>query len=167
MLRVRSSNSYRDIWCYGFLCLGVLFNDAVSGKGYLCSVGDRWRNEYGAVVEWYWQGKTEVFGETPVSVPLCTPQIPHGLAWDRVWAFAVRGRWRTSSESWHGLSEVCLPLQSAVYAASLNSCIGNNLINWRVSLKNLRINNNNNIICGSTAGLFESRQTWCRCQPVQ
>jgi hypothetical protein len=30
-------------------------------------------------VEWYWQGKTEELGEKPVPVPLCPPQIPHGL----------------------------------------------------------------------------------------
>jgi hypothetical protein len=31
----------------------------------------------GASVEWNWQEKTEVFGENPVPVPLCLPQIPH------------------------------------------------------------------------------------------
>jgi hypothetical protein len=30
-------------------------------------------------VEWYWQGKTEELREKPVLVPLCPPQIPHGL----------------------------------------------------------------------------------------
>ena len=29
----------------------------------LYSVGGTWMNEYGAVVEWYWQGKTGVLGE--------------------------------------------------------------------------------------------------------
>ena len=29
----------------------------------LYSVIGRWMNEYGAMVEWYWQGKTEVLGE--------------------------------------------------------------------------------------------------------
>jgi hypothetical protein len=40
----------------------------------------------------YWQGKTEELGEKPVPVPLCPPQIPHGLT--RAWtqASAVRGR---------------------------------------------------------------------------
>jgi hypothetical protein len=33
----------------------------------------------GASLEWNWQGKTEVFGGNPVPVPLCPPQIPHGL----------------------------------------------------------------------------------------
>jgi hypothetical protein len=49
-----------------------------------------------ATVEWYWQGKTEELGEKPVPVPLCPPQIPHGLtqAWTR--ASAVRGRWLTT-----------------------------------------------------------------------
>jgi hypothetical protein len=43
-------------------------------------------------VEWNWQGKTEVLGEKPVPVPLCPPQIPHGLIRDRTRASAVRGR---------------------------------------------------------------------------
>jgi hypothetical protein len=45
-----------------------------------------------ATVEWYWQGETEELGENPVPVPLCSPQIPHGLT--RAWtlARAVRGR---------------------------------------------------------------------------
>jgi hypothetical protein len=47
----------------------------------------------GAPVEWNWQGKTEVLGEKPVPVPLCPPQIPHGLTRDRTRASAVRA-WR-------------------------------------------------------------------------
>ena len=35
---------------------------------------------YEAVVEWYWQGTTDVLGEKPVPVPLCIPQIPSWLA---------------------------------------------------------------------------------------
>jgi len=34
-----------------------------AGRKTLYSVGGRWMNEYGAIVEWYWQGKTEVLGE--------------------------------------------------------------------------------------------------------
>jgi hypothetical protein len=34
----------------------------------------------------------------PVPVPLCPPQIPHGLTWDRTWASAMRGRW---SVTWY------------------------------------------------------------------
>jgi len=33
-----------------------------AGSKTLYSVGGRWMNEYGAMVEWYWQGKTEVLG---------------------------------------------------------------------------------------------------------
>jgi hypothetical protein len=32
-------------------------------RGTLYSVCGRWMNEYGAMVEWYWQKKTEVLGE--------------------------------------------------------------------------------------------------------
>jgi hypothetical protein len=45
-----------------------------------------------ATVEWYWQGKTEELGEKPVPVPLCPPQIPHGLTRARIRSSAVRGR---------------------------------------------------------------------------
>jgi hypothetical protein len=38
------------------------------------------------------QGKTEVLGEKPVPVALCSPQIPHGLTQDRTRASAVGGR---------------------------------------------------------------------------
>jgi hypothetical protein len=55
----------------------------------LFSVGVR-MNEYGAVVEWYWRGKTEVLGENPVSATLCQPQIPHKPAWDRSRPSATR-----------------------------------------------------------------------------
>ena len=34
-----------------------------TGRKTLYSVGGRWMNEYGAMLEWYWQGKTEVLGE--------------------------------------------------------------------------------------------------------
>ena len=34
-----------------------------AGRKTLYSVGGRWMDEYGAMVEWYWQGKTEVLRE--------------------------------------------------------------------------------------------------------
>jgi hypothetical protein len=43
----------------------VLFNDAISCCIYVVSVVDEWVDEYGALLEWYWQGKTEVRGEEP------------------------------------------------------------------------------------------------------
>jgi hypothetical protein len=46
----------------------------------------------GAPVEWNWQVKTEVLGEKPVPVPLCPPQIPHGLTQHRTQASEVGDR---------------------------------------------------------------------------
>ena len=43
------------------------------------SVDDNDRNNYRALDEWQWQRKTDVLGNTPVSVPLCPPQTPRGL----------------------------------------------------------------------------------------
>ena len=39
-----------------------------TGRKTLYSVGGRWMDEYGAMVEWYWQGKTEVLGEKHYTV---------------------------------------------------------------------------------------------------
>jgi hypothetical protein len=64
----------------------------------------------GAPVEWNWQGKTEVLGEKPVPVPLCPPQIPHGLTRYRTRASALRGRrltaWRPIFIRYLGLSSL-------------------------------------------------------------
>jgi hypothetical protein len=49
-------------------------------------------SEYGAAAEWYWQGKTEGIGEKPLPVPLCPPQIPHGLPWERTGTSAARSQ---------------------------------------------------------------------------
>ena len=44
----------------------------------------RWRiNECGSFVQWNWQGKTEVLGDNPVTVPLCPSQISYWLFWNR------------------------------------------------------------------------------------
>jgi len=39
-------------------------------------------NEYGALMDRYWQRKTEGLGEKPVPLPLHLPKIPHDPAWD-------------------------------------------------------------------------------------
>jgi hypothetical protein len=46
----------------------------------------------GAPVEWNLQEKNEVLREIPVPVPVCPPQIPHGLTRHRTRASAVRSR---------------------------------------------------------------------------
>ena len=64
----------------------------------LCMISDRWMKEHGAPVKWCWQGKTKVLWEKPVPVPLCSPQITHGLNWDYTWASAVRG-WKLTAQA--------------------------------------------------------------------
>jgi hypothetical protein len=53
--------------------------------------------EYGALVQQYWQEKTEALGQ---SVPLYPPQIPHGLTWDRTRASVMWGHWVTTVGYW-------------------------------------------------------------------
>jgi len=38
-------------------------------------------NEWNGMVELYDRGEAAVHGEVPVRVPLCPPQIPHGMIW--------------------------------------------------------------------------------------
>jgi hypothetical protein len=57
----------------------------------LCNTCDRWMNKYGALMEWNWQGETNILHEIPVPVPLCPPQIPQRLDWDWIRFFKVRG----------------------------------------------------------------------------
>ena len=45
-----------------------------------------------AMVEWHWQGRTEVLRYKPVPLPLCPPQISHGLTWDWTRTSAVGDR---------------------------------------------------------------------------
>jgi len=44
----------------------------------MSNVCDRRLSEYGALVKWYWQEKTEEVGEKPVTVLLLVPEIPNG-----------------------------------------------------------------------------------------
>jgi len=55
------------------------------------SVNVRWMNWYGALVEYYGQGKIKTLREKPGPVSLCPPQIPHGLVCKWTWASGVRG----------------------------------------------------------------------------
>jgi hypothetical protein len=48
--------------------------------------------EYGPMVQWYWEGKTEVPEEKPAPVSICLPHNPHRKLWDWNQASVVRGR---------------------------------------------------------------------------
>ena len=68
----------------------------------LFSVSGRSLNDYGALLEWYWQEKMEVLWEKPDPyseksdpVPCCPLQIPNGLSWDPTGVFMVRGEQQT------------------------------------------------------------------------
>jgi len=56
------------------------------------AVGYRPINVYVALGKWYWQEVTEALGGNPDQVPVYPPQILNRLAWDRIWASAMRDR---------------------------------------------------------------------------
>jgi len=72
------------VWSIG----GMVLTGEISstGRETLYSVGGRWMNVYGALVEWYWQGKTEVLGEK------------HYIAW-------VVGEWMGMEHWWNGIGK--------------------------------------------------------------
>ena len=75
------ARSRRWVWSIGAMILtGESWS---SGREILYFVGGRWMNVYGALVEWYWQGKTEVLGEK------------HYIAW-------VVGEWMCMEHWWNG-----------------------------------------------------------------
>jgi len=76
--------------------LSALFNDAINSQYYIASAIDEWMNEYGALMDRYWQRATEVFGKNSVLMPLFLSQIPHEMAWDWTWISKVRGRQLTA-----------------------------------------------------------------------
>ena len=49
------------VWSNGGMILTA--ENWSTGRKTLYSMGGSWMNEYGAMVEWYWQGKCEVLGE--------------------------------------------------------------------------------------------------------
>ena len=58
------------------------------GRKTLYSVGGRWMDEYGAMVEWYWQGKTEVLGEKHYTVWV----VDGWMSMDQWWNDTDRGK---------------------------------------------------------------------------
>ena len=72
---------FRWLWSNGGMVLTE--GNWITGRETLYSVCGRWMNGYGALVEWYWQGKTEVLGEK------------YYLAW-------VVGEWMGMEFWWNG-----------------------------------------------------------------
>jgi hypothetical protein len=68
--------------------------------------------EYEALVEWYWQGKPKELGETPIPVPLCTPQMPHGLTRVQTRASALDRMYKNILQMWFRLFFATTPWQA-------------------------------------------------------
>ena len=60
-----------------------------AGRKTLYSVGGRWMDVYGAMVEWYWQGKTEVVGERESK---CTSSVTNPTWNNLVSKLGLRGQ---------------------------------------------------------------------------
>jgi hypothetical protein len=61
----------------------------------------------------YWQGKTEELREKPVPVPLCPPQIPHGL--NRALNPGLCGERPATNDLSHGTAHTSLTSQSKLH----------------------------------------------------
>jgi hypothetical protein len=87
----------------------------------------------GAPGEWNWQGKTEVLGEKPVPVPLCPPQIPHGLTRDRTRFSAVTGRRLTACATARPYDMFNANRKHSLWSPELEQVPNNDLINRNLS----------------------------------
>ena len=56
-----------DEWVWSNGGMALTGENWSTGRKTLYSVGGRWMNECGAMVQWYWQGNTEVLGENHYS----------------------------------------------------------------------------------------------------
>jgi len=104
------------VWSNG----GMVLTGWSAGGKTLYSVGGSWMNEYGAMVEWYWQGKTEVLGEKHYTAWVVDEwvwsnggMILTGENWSAVrkTLYSVGGRWMNEYEAmvewyWQGKTEV-------------------------------------------------------------
>jgi len=99
-------------------------------------VSDILMSEHGAMVKWYWQGKTEVVIEKRVSLPFWPSQIPRGLAWHRKRFSAVRGR-RFTRSMWltHLPLTTSLDGISRTECCSVTACELTNQLSFHLPLK--------------------------------
>jgi hypothetical protein len=89
----RDMNSICDRMQFTFVYVDVVkrrFLTAATNRPVVYPPWDIW--VWRATVEWYWQGKTKELEERPVPMPLCPPQIPHGLTRTRNRASGLRGQ---------------------------------------------------------------------------
>jgi len=80
---------YLDEWVWsngGMILTGENWS---TGRKSLYSVGGRWMNEYGAMVEWYWQGNTEVLGEKHYKAWV----VDEWMSMEQWWNDTDRGNW--------------------------------------------------------------------------
>jgi len=66
-----------------------------TGRKTLYSVGGRWMDEYGAMVEWYWQGKTEVLGEKHYTLWV----VDEWMSMEQWWNDTDRENWSTGRKT--------------------------------------------------------------------
>jgi hypothetical protein len=94
------------LWSIGGMILTG--KNCSTGRKTLHSVGGRWMNEYGALVEWYWHGKTEVLGEKHYTASVVDEWVSMEHWWDDIdwkklkyWAKNItQRRWKMNEWVW-------------------------------------------------------------------
>jgi hypothetical protein len=69
---------------------------------------NEWMNEYGALVEWYWQGKTEVLGENHYTAYV----VDEWMSMEHWWNDSDRGKlkyWGKKLSHCHFVHQKILP----------------------------------------------------------
>ena len=72
-----------------------------AGRKTLYSVGGTWMNEYRAMVEWYWQGKTEVQGEKHYTAWVVDGWMSMKQWWNNT---DIGENWKTGTKTLYSMS---------------------------------------------------------------
>jgi len=98
-----------------------------TGRKTLYSVGGRWMNEYGAMVEWRWHDNPKFLLKKPVPLSLCLPQILHLQDWHWNWVSMTRDRLLTSE----ALLALSLFYMSKLMSFHFRNCdVFHNTVHW-------------------------------------
>jgi hypothetical protein len=78
---------YMDEWGWSNGGMILTWENCCIWRKTLYNLCVRWRNEYGAMVEWYWHGKTVVFGEKHYTI--CV--LDGGMCMEQWWNDTDKG----------------------------------------------------------------------------
>jgi len=111
-IRISTTNFF-TVWGVGeWMCMEQWWNDTergiwISGTKIVHSEGGWWMNVYGTMVEWHWQGKSEVLGEKLFTAWV----VGEWMGMEHLWNNSVRG----NLKCWDKVVQCCCLMNKCVW----------------------------------------------------